>query len=168
MKNNKIITPEDVLKKGGCNVEIPNMVNLAIHYGFRVRDFHFSAESIYQYLKQEKDSEFIRGFILFDEETGVLNKKNTLVVERDQRIEHKKFAAAYLLSKYILDNPNSQYVEFVVENNYDKEVLAFCRDLLIPNKFYKNFRNLDIVDLSLKYKVPDFIAASKIKKYGGR
>lgn len=72
-----------------------------------------------------------------------------------------------MLSRYLLGKIDNNF-DFAIDNNYDKESLMFARDLLIPDFLYKNQKgNKDINYIQEYYNVPDFIAASKIKKFGG-
>lgn len=156
----KKISAEQILKYYTNIYKIPDMTNLALDLGIRsyLVDF-IKHDRVYKCILEEG---FIRGSYI--EDINQISKK--ILVEDSQDIAFRRFTIAYLLSEYLLDKIDNHY-SIMVDSNYDKETLLFARDLLIPNYLYDKTKNKSINYIKEYYNVPDFIAASKIKKFGG-
>lgn len=161
-----MIKANDILRQYGCYQDKPDVCCLAKNMGFKV----YTTE---MYNKMKED--LIRGMFLKSNKASVVKNFNTdklIIVEEFQKQEYQRFAIAYLISEYIINNQNNEinnmneYVSALIMNEYDKEVLNLCRDLLLPDKYnhiYYNSNNIsELID---DYEVPDFIMASKVKQY---
>lgn len=163
---NKIIRPGDVLKKYGETYKIPNITKLASCFEIKTYLSDLLKQDNFYKIDKKCQEEFVRGlYIQYLLDNGSISKR--IVIEDSQTESLKRFTIAYLLSRYLLGKIDNNF-DFVIDNNYDKESLMFARDLLIPDFLYKNQKgNKDINYIQEYYNVPDFIAASKIKKFGG-
>ena len=105
---------------------------------------------------------FVRGFLCINEE----NRLKTIIIEKNQDEKYQNFAMAYLLSQFCLYDIKKKDAIACIENNYDKDSLKLCRDLLISTDKLNGKK--DIKKICDKFKVPDFIAAQKIRSLGGK
>ena len=154
---------EKILMKYDESLHKPDIIMLGKKLGFHSYDTDLFNAPLPNNI--DIDS-YIRGMLV----SGTYIDKG-IMVEQSQTAEYKRFVAAYLLSQYILDEYPNDYAKIVIDSQYDKEILSFCRDLLIPNKYFKyDLKEANIKKLSQIYTVPDFIMAQKVKvlRNGGK
>ncbi len=165
---------KEILIKTNYIHKKPDSISIARYYGFQVCRTDFlnpKNNKVYKLLKRNQNIEnyFLRGFIISDGK--IYSDKNFIFIQDSQSLEYERFTNMYLLSKFLLDQPNEEYIEHAIDNLFDLDALELCREILIPNELYKKETKYianNIENLSKKYNVPDFIAAQKILKYGGK